>query len=123
LAGKAVGKYDPEFSFLTEVSVDKSNTKPLLLISTKKSVGEYGPIFQITGKSPLLTKSLVNGLDLTVSATKITFPLALMSVLNSLSCHGFWMDHQNSNDAEIAPNVHWPKSGSFVHVDEKGALK
>jgi hypothetical protein len=37
----------------------------------------------------------------------------------AMSCGGC---HQNSNDAEIAPNVHWPKSGSFVHVDEKGAL-
>jgi formate dehydrogenase assembly factor FdhD len=36
----------------------------------------------------------------------------------AMSCGGC---HQNSNDAEIAPNVHWPKSGSFVHVDEKGA--
>jgi hypothetical protein len=32
------------------------------------------------------------------------------------------IDHQNSNDAEIAPNVNWPKSQSFVHVDEQGNL-
>ncbi len=30
--------------------------------------------------------------------------------------------HQNSNDTKIAPNVNWPKSQSFVHVDEQGNL-
>jgi hypothetical protein len=33
-----------------------------------------------------------NGLDLTLSATKTTSPLALMSVLNFLSCHGTLMN-------------------------------
>ncbi len=37
----------------------------------------------------------------------------------AMSCGGC---HQNSNNAEIAPNVHWPKSRSFVHVDEQGTL-
>jgi hypothetical protein len=37
----------------------------------------------------------------------------------AMSCGGC---HQNSNDAEIAPNVNWPKSKSFVHVDEQGNL-
>jgi hypothetical protein len=66
-------------------------------------------------------------LDLTLSATKTASPLVLMLVLNSLSsgyntqmimnraeamsCGGC---HQNSNDTEIAPNVNWPKSQSFV---------
>jgi hypothetical protein len=27
-----------------------------------------------------------------------------------------------AHDTEIAPNVNWPKSKSFVHVDEKGNL-
>jgi hypothetical protein len=36
-----------------------------------------------------------------------------------MSCGGC---HQNSNDTEIAPNVNWPKSQSFVHVDEQGNL-
>jgi hypothetical protein len=26
------------------------------------------------------------------------------------------------NDTEIAPNVNWPMSGDFVHVDERGTL-
>jgi hypothetical protein len=30
--------------------------------------------------------------------------------------------HQNSNGAEIAPNVKWPPSKFFVHVDERGNL-
>jgi hypothetical protein len=30
--------------------------------------------------------------------------------------------HQNSNGAEIAPNVKWPPSKFFVHVDEQGNL-
>jgi hypothetical protein len=37
----------------------------------------------------------------------------------AMSCSGC---HHNSNDTEIAPNVNWPKSKSFVHVDEKGNL-
>jgi hypothetical protein len=36
-----------------------------------------------------------------------------------MSCGGC---HQNSNDTKIAPNVNWPKSKSFVHVDEQGNL-
>jgi hypothetical protein len=36
-----------------------------------------------------------------------------------MSCSGC---HHNSNDTEIAPNVNWPKSKSFVHVDEQGNL-
>jgi hypothetical protein len=79
-------------------------------------------------------KRLVNGLDLTLSATKTTSPLALMSALNSLSYYNAKMIrnraeamscggcHQNSNDTEIAPNVNWPKSRFFVHVDEQGVL-
>ncbi len=37
----------------------------------------------------------------------------------AMSCGGC---HQNSNDTEIAPNVNWPKSRFFVHVDEQGVL-
>ncbi len=37
----------------------------------------------------------------------------------AMSCGGC---HQNSNNAEIAPNVNWPMSGDFVHVDERGTL-
>ena len=37
----------------------------------------------------------------------------------AMSCGGC---HQNSNDTEIAPNVNWPKSASFVHVNEQGVL-
>ena len=37
----------------------------------------------------------------------------------AMSCGGC---HHNSNNAEIAPNVNWPKSGDFVHVDEQGTL-
>ncbi|VVH67371.1 hypothetical protein BSPLISOX_1103, partial [uncultured Gammaproteobacteria bacterium] len=37
----------------------------------------------------------------------------------AMSCGGC---HQNSGDAEIAPNVNWPKNRSFVHVDEQGTL-
>ncbi|VVH50600.1 hypothetical protein BPUTSESOX_2221 [uncultured Gammaproteobacteria bacterium] len=37
----------------------------------------------------------------------------------AMSCGGC---HQNSNDTEIAPNVNWPKSRFFVHVDEQGTL-
>ena len=37
----------------------------------------------------------------------------------AMSCGGC---HQNSNNTEIAPNVNWPKSRFFVHVDEQGVL-
>ena len=37
----------------------------------------------------------------------------------AMSCGGC---HQNSNNTEIAPNVNWPKSRFFVHVDEQGTL-
>ncbi len=36
-----------------------------------------------------------------------------------MSCGGC---HQNSNEVEIAQNVNWPKSGTFVHVDKQGVL-
>jgi hypothetical protein len=38
----------------------------------------------------------------------------------------YWLSfskrHQNSSNAEIAPNVKWPPSKFFVHVDERGNL-
>jgi len=37
----------------------------------------------------------------------------------AMTCGGC---HQNSNGAEVAPNVHWPNSGFFVHADERGNL-
>ncbi|VVH66601.1 hypothetical protein BSPLISOX_2168, partial [uncultured Gammaproteobacteria bacterium] len=43
----------------------------------------------------------------------------IMNRAEAMSCSGC---HHNSNDTEIAPNVNWPKSKSFVHVDEKGNL-
>jgi hypothetical protein len=30
--------------------------------------------------------------------------------------------HQNSNNKEIVPNIHWPNSAGFVHVTEEGEL-
>jgi hypothetical protein len=35
----------------------------------------------------------------------------------AMSCGGC---HQNSGDAEIAPNVNWPKNRSFVHTEKIG---
>ncbi|CAC9523066.1 hypothetical protein [Bathymodiolus azoricus thioautotrophic gill symbiont] len=43
----------------------------------------------------------------------------IMNRAKAMSCSGC---HRNSNDARIAPNVNWPKSKYFVHVDEQGAL-
>ena len=43
----------------------------------------------------------------------------IMNRAEAMSCSGC---HQNSSDAKIAPNVNWPKSQSFVHVNEQGAL-
>ena len=43
----------------------------------------------------------------------------IMNRAEAMSCSGC---HHNSNDTEIAPNVNWPKSKSFVHVDEQGNL-
>ncbi|SHN92536.1 RCC1 domain-containing protein [bacterium endosymbiont of Bathymodiolus sp. 5 South] len=43
----------------------------------------------------------------------------IMNRAEAMSCGGC---HQNSNGAEIAPNVKWPPSKFFVHVDEQGNL-
>ncbi|VVH62303.1 Xanthine dehydrogenase, molybdenum binding subunit (EC [uncultured Gammaproteobacteria bacterium] len=43
----------------------------------------------------------------------------IMNRAEAMSCGGC---HQNSNGAEIAPNVKWPPSKFFVHVDERGNL-
>ncbi|VVM28303.1 hypothetical protein BSPWISOXPB_10864 [uncultured Gammaproteobacteria bacterium] len=40
----------------------------------------------------------------------------IMNRAEAMSCGGC---HQNSNGAEIAPNVKWPPSKFFVHVDER----
>jgi hypothetical protein len=37
----------------------------------------------------------------------------IMNRAEAMSCGGC---HQNSNDTEIAPNVNWPKSKSFVRA-------
>jgi hypothetical protein len=44
----------------------------------------------------------------------------IMNRAEAMSCSGC---HQNSSDAKIAPNVNWPKSQSFVHVDALRAAK
>jgi hypothetical protein len=43
----------------------------------------------------------------------------IMNRAEAMSCGGC---HQNSSNAEIAPNVKWPPSKFFVHVDERGNL-
>jgi hypothetical protein len=40
----------------------------------------------------------------------------IMNRAEAMSCGGC---HQNSSNAEIAPNVKWPPSKFFVHVDER----
>ncbi len=46
-------------------------------------------------------------------------PQMIRNRAEAMSCGGC---HQNNNGAEIAPNVHWPRSGFFVHVNEQGNL-
>jgi hypothetical protein len=61
----------------------------------------------------IINKKLV-ALDLSDYSAKM-----IMNRAEAMSCGGC---HRNSNDTEIAPNVNWPKSQSFVHVDEQGTL-
>ncbi len=46
-------------------------------------------------------------------------PQMIRNRAEAMSCSGC---HQNSNGAEVAPNVNWPNSGFFVHVNERGSL-
>jgi hypothetical protein len=46
-------------------------------------------------------------------------PEMIRNRAEAMSCGGC---HQNSNNKEIAPNIHWPNSAGFVHVTEKGEL-
>ncbi|VVM25958.1 hypothetical protein BSPWISOXPB_4842 [uncultured Gammaproteobacteria bacterium] len=61
----------------------------------------------------IISKKLA-ALDLSGYSAKM-----IMNRAEARSCSGC---HQNSNDTEIAPNINWPKSQSFVHVDEQGTL-
>ena len=61
----------------------------------------------------IISKKLA-ALDLSGYSAKM-----IMNRAEAMSCGGC---HRNSNDTEIAPNVNWPKSQSFVHVDEQGTL-
>jgi hypothetical protein len=46
-------------------------------------------------------------------------PEMIRNRAEAMSCGGC---HQNSNNKEIAPNIHWPNSAGFVHVTEEGEL-